>query len=146
MSVELTTPNWDELMRALNDLEQRVRRKALVRALEAGIEVVAGAIGRAAPRSAVPRGPGTGKTQGWRTGRHAADEVLRGKAQVTEFAASASVGWDTKANDPHFYMKFAEFGTSSIDARPFMEFATDQAADQAGEAMAAELEKELSSG
>lgn len=146
MSVDLIPPDFDALMRQLNELDDRLRKTTLARALTAGGEVVAAAIGRVAPRSAVPRGPGTGKTQGWRTGRHAADEVQRSKPQVTEFEASMRVGWDAGDNSPHFYMKYFEFGTSTRPASPFMEFALEQSVDEAGAVIAAEVERELMRG
>lgn len=145
MSVTIEAPTMDELMQSVNRLDDAVRKSVLTRTVDAGAEIVAAGIGQAAPRSKQSRPPG-GRTQTWRTGKHAADNVKRSRPKVTEFEASASVGWDTGANDPYFYMKFFEFGTSSISAKPFMEFGAQQAESEALAAMEQVLREELQVG
>lgn len=137
MTVELEAPNLDEFIQAVDKLDEKVRKQALKRTLEAGTGVVAAGIGKVAPRSKQPRRP-SGR-QSWRTGKHAADNVKRSTPRVTEFDASATVGWGTGANDPYFYMKFSEFGRWHQDPKPFMEFGLQQSE---GEAMA-EMERTL---
>ena len=141
MSVELEAPNLDEFIQVVDKLDEKVRKQTLKRTLEAGSGVVAAGIGKVAPRSKQTRGP-SGR-QSWRTGKHAAENVKRSTPRVTEFEASTTVGWETGANDPYFYMKFSEFGRYysrvGFRANPFMEFGLQQSE---GEAMA-EMERTL---
>jgi HK97 gp10 family phage protein len=148
MSMELEAPNLTEFVQAVDKLDEKVRKQALKRTLEAGSGVVAAGIGKVAPRSKQPRSP-SGR-QGWRTGKHAAENVKRSTPRVTEFDASTTVGWETGANDPYFYMKFSEFGRHysrvGFRANPFMEFGLQQSEGEAMAAMERILKEELGFG
>jgi HK97 gp10 family phage protein len=88
-------------------------------ALKAGAEILREEISARAPRSSSPRQPKP-KTQLWRTGEHAADHISISGVKKIDGVKSVTVGVQKGDNSHYFYLKFFEWGTSKMSARPFM--------------------------
>ncbi|BAU27631.1 HK97 gp10 family phage protein [Aneurinibacillus soli] len=120
-------------MQQLLDKLQSLGNKAKTvesRALKEGAEVLRSEIEARAPRSPSPRQP-KGKTQTWRTGKHAADNIKIGPVKVINGAKLLEIGIQKNDNSHYFYMKFKEWGTSKMSAEPFMEPAVTEKQSEA---------------
>lgn len=73
-----------------------------------------------APRSQSPRQPTPG-SQSWRTGKHAADNIKLSRVFRKEGEKYILIGIQRGDNSKYFYLKFFEYGTSKMPARPWAE-------------------------
>ncbi|MGI2748650.1 HK97-gp10 family putative phage morphogenesis protein [Bacillus cytotoxicus] len=89
------------------------------KALAAGGEPIRKAIAERAPRSTTPKPPS--KSEPWRTGKHAADQIKVTKARLEGGVKTVKIGLDKADRSPWFYLKFHEWGTSKMPAHPFVE-------------------------
>lgn len=109
-------------MQHLLDKLQSLGNRAKVvenRALKEGAEILRSEIAARAPRSSSPRQPKP-PTQTWRTGKHAADNIKMSGVKQKDGAKVIDVGIQKDDNSHYFYLKFHEWGTSKMSARPFM--------------------------
>lgn len=115
MSADFVFTGVDELASEL--VRMNVKKSEQNAILKQAIQPVADAASQIIPRSNVYRGP-TAKNS-WRTGQHAADNV------VVE-SASGVVGITMKGglqDGPYFYERFGEFGTVRESARGWIQAA-----------------------
>lgn len=116
-----------EGMRQLREKLQALGNRAKTvenQAIRAGAEVIRAGIAEYAPRSSFPRLPSS-KTQTWRTGEHAADNIKLSGIKQQGGAKFVAVGIQPNDNSHYFYLKFIEYGTSKMSAQPFMQRAID---------------------
>lgn len=125
-------------LKKLNAQSNRIENKAL----REGGKVILDEIKRRAPRSDVPRPPG-GKTQRWRTGKHAADLLKVGNVRREKGGKIVRVGLLKGDTSKIFYLKFHEWGTSKMPARPFMEPAQQEKEQEALQAIRDALKEGL---
>lgn len=116
-------------IKKLNSQSNRLENKAM----RAGAEIFHGAIVARAPRSLEPKQP-YGKTNKWRTGKHAADILKVGNIRKERGGKVIYVGLLKRDTSKAFYLKFHEWGTTKMPAQPFMEPA---AQEKQAEALAA---------
>ena len=131
---EMHLEGVDELKRALKELPEKMRKKAIRGALKEAGKVIQSAAKLSAPVLQAPtatRKPGTVKRniavraskfarQGGDEGVYIGIRPLSGSRQKKLGKASAK-----NPNDP-FYWRFVEFGTVKMAARPFMRTAASQ--------------------
>ncbi|RXI58985.1 HK97-gp10 family putative phage morphogenesis protein [Clostridium tetani] len=112
------------------------------KALKKAGELINEEIKARAPTSVSPRQP-KGKTQMWRTGKHAKELLkvsgIRSKNERKYVLAGLQRGDNSKA----FYLKFKEFGSSKESAQPFMAPAYESKKEEAKEVIKQELRKAL---
>lgn len=95
-------------------------KRAITPAMDEVTEEAARRLRARAPRSQKPQKPSKKKAQPWRDGKHAAEKInveplkMDRKGELLQFA-----GIRADDNSPGFYLKFHEFGTTQMDARPF---------------------------
>lgn len=143
----------DELKRALEDLPEKIRKRAVQKALRSAAGVIKAEAKRLAPVLKTPeeglRGPkyrkaGTVKKRisvraskfsrrGGNEGVFIGVKPLRGKADAKKFGRASA----RNPNDP-FYWWFLEFGTSKMRKRPFLGPAEKAKGQQAIERFMAE--------
>lgn len=119
----------DELARALKDLPEKIRRRAVRRALVIAARIIRDDAKARAPVLQIPtpyRNRGTVKrrisVRASKFDRRRGDEgvfinvrPIRGSAQIKRFGKAGA----KNPNDP-FYWRFLEFGTKFMQARPFL--------------------------
>lgn len=139
----------NELRMALQQLPERIQRKALANSVAKGARIIGNDAKRRVPvlKEFDPRRtPGLLKrlirvTRGVRRNTEAAAFVSvrrMTKKQVTEFKAKTGHKGADNPFDP-FYWTFVEFGTSKMAARPFLRPAFDHNKEAAARAIGAEL-------
>jgi HK97 gp10 family phage protein len=131
---------FDQLVSELNALGLR-GDKIEDKALAAGGEPIRKAISGLAPRSNSPK-PAS-KSEPWRTGQHAADNIRVTKAKMENGLKTVKVGIDKADRSPYFYMKFKEWGTSKMPAEPFIEPGFSSSKSEAIRAMTDILRDEM---
>jgi len=138
--LELT--GMDELIKQLYAIGERVAIRAENRALKEGAKVLQEEISRRAPRSAIPRQP-SGR-QVWRTGQHAADNIEASGVRTDKYGVKfVLVGAGKGDNSPYFYLKFHEWGTTKMSAKPFMGPAIETKQGEVFDTMANVLREEI---
>lgn len=131
--VSLDVEGMEELLQQLEELGAAVGR-AENAALRAGGTVLQEEVIRRAPRSPSPRQPSGRQT--WRTGQHAADNIEMSNVRTDQDGVKhVLVGTGKGDNSPYFYLKFLEWGTSRLRARPFMGPALIEKQDEVAGAM-----------
>lgn len=139
MSVEVS--GFDDIFKNLTEMGKDIE-KVEKKALKKAGKVVAKEISKNAPKSIMVK-KATKKSK-WRTGKHAADNVPVGRVKTDKYGEkSVSIGWDIGDNSPYFYMKFLEFGTSKITARPFMGRSLDNTEKEVFETITNEMKKAI---
>lgn len=132
----------DELIKQINAIGERVATRAENKALREGAKVLQEETSRRAPRSSASRSP-SGR-QKWRTGQHAADNIgvsnVRTDKDGTKYVL---VGITKGDNSPYFYLKFHEWGTTKMSARPFMGPAIEEKRSEIFGTMAGVLRGEI---
>jgi len=103
-------------IKKLNAQSNRVENKAM----REGAKLLRDAFSERAPRGPSPRQP-TSKSQRWRTGKHAADNIKVGNVRRDRGGKYVLVGVQKGDNSRYFYLKFHEWGTTKMPAKPFME-------------------------
>lgn len=105
----------------LNKLQSLGNRAKTVenQAVKAGAEILRNEIAARTPRSSSPRQPDS-PSQSWRTGQHAADNIKISSVKQKDGAKIIEVGIQKGDRSHYFYLKFHEWGTSKMSARPFM--------------------------
>ncbi|UNC91694.1 HK97-gp10 family putative phage morphogenesis protein [Candidatus Contubernalis alkaliaceticus] len=88
--------------------------------LKKGSEIIADEMRSRAPRSRSPRQPTSG-SQSWRTGKHAADNIKLSRVIRKDGQKYILTGIQPGDSSKYFYLKFFEFGSSKIEARPWCE-------------------------
>lgn len=104
-----------EMRRRLGNASERVVNKGL----RSGGEIIRQETSARAPRSDIPRKPGGKQT--WRTGKHAADNIKLSKITKEDGMRVIRIGIQRGDTHKYFYLKFFEFGTSKMPAKPFVE-------------------------
>lgn len=126
-------------LKKLNSQASRVENRALREAAK----IIHEEIVERAPRSVEPRKPGKNGSQKWRTGRHAADVLKVGNVTSKNGNKSIKIGLTRRDNSKAFYLKFHEWGTSKMPARPFMDPAALAKKDEARQKIAEILKEGL---
>lgn len=126
-----------EVRKKLSNGAERVANKGL----RAAAGVIREEVSSRAPRSATPRQP-SGK-QTWRTGLHAADNIKLSRVTREDGMKVIRIGVTRGDIHKYFYLKFFEFGTSKMAARPFVEPAFHAKKKHAINVMADEFRKGL---
>lgn len=117
------------------------------KAIKAAAAVLQPEISRRAPKSSVPRQPGT--RDKWRTGEHMADNIYISRIRRKEGMKFVKVGPSIADNSPYFYGKFHEWGTENewgstkLSASPFIQPSVQAKERAMVEAMKEELRKGL---
>lgn len=111
------------------------------KALAAGGEPIRKAIAERTPRSDSPKK--ASKSESWRTGQHAADNIKVTKAKKEGGIKTVRIGIDKADRSPYFYLKFHEWGTSKMAARPFVEPGFSSSKSEAIRAMTDVLRNEM---
>ncbi|MED4726993.1 HK97 gp10 family phage protein [Aneurinibacillus migulanus] len=109
-------------MQQLREKLERLGNRAKTienKALREGAEVLRNEIAARAPRSSSPRQPDS-PSQSWRTGQHAADHIKMSGVKQADGAKIIEVGIQKGDRSHYFYLKFHEWGTSKMSAKPFM--------------------------
>ncbi len=123
---DVTFEGMDELLSRVQELGARASRLEN-QAVQAGAKVVQKNISRRAPRSSQPRQPKeSAPSQSWRTGQHAADNIKISRVLKKDGVKTVEVGVQKGDNSHYFYLKFKEWGTSKMQAEPFMEPAAEE--------------------
>ena len=139
---EIELQGMEELLARLDEIGSRVASRAQNKALREAGEVLRAETSRRAPRSASPRPPSKG--QPWRTGRHAADNIAVSKVRTDKDGnRHVLVGLAKGDTSPFFYLKFHEWGTSKMSARPFMGPALEEKRNEIFNTMADVLREEI---
>lgn len=131
---------FDQLISELSNLGLR-GDKIEDRALAVGAEPIRQSISEYAPRSASPKP--SSKSEPWRTGQHAADNIRVTKAKNEDGLKTVKIGIDKADRSPFFYMKFVEWGTSKMPAQPFIEPGFSSSKTEAVRAMTDILRDEM---
>ncbi len=132
---DVTFEGMDELLKKLQELGTKASRLEN-QALQAGAKVVQKNISQRAPRSSQPRQPKeSAPSQTWRTGQHAADHIRLSRVKNKDGIKTVEVGVQKGDNSHYFYLKFKEWGTSKMQAEPFMEPAAEESRSDVIEAM-----------
>ena len=126
-------------LKKLNSQASRIENKALREAAKIILEEIV----QRAPRSVEPRKPGKKGSQKWRTGKHAADTLKVGNVTTKNGNKSIKVGLLRGDKSKAFYLKFHEWGTSKMSARPFMDPAALDKKEEAKQKMAEILREGL---
>jgi HK97 gp10 family phage protein len=105
MGAELNLTGFDELLSNLQVLGQKAVRVE-GDALKAGAAVLQEAMSKRAPRSPDAK-------------IHAADHIAISKVKFRDGSRYIMVGIERTDNSMFFYMKFHEYGTSKMTARPW---------------------------
>jgi HK97 gp10 family phage protein len=113
-------------LKQINNQASRLENSAL----RGGVKIILDEIEARAPRSDSPRQP-YGKTNRWRTGRHAADILKVGNVRRVQGGKAIYAGLLKGDTSKAFYLKFHEWGTTKIPARPFMEPAAQEKEQEA---------------
>lgn len=119
-------------LKKLNKQASRIENKALREAAK----IIHEEIVERAPKSTVPRLPGKNGSQKWRTGRHAAEFLKVGNVVNKNGNKSIKIGLTRGDNSKAFYLKFFEWGTSKMEADPFMDPAAIEKKEEAKQKMA----------
>lgn len=125
-------------LKQLNAKAVRVENSAL----RAGAQVYHDEFVRRAPRSLIPR-KAYGKTNRWRTGRHAADILKIGNVRRVPGGKAVYVGLLKGDTSKAFYLKFHEWGTTKMPAEPFMEPSAQEKEQEALATIRAKLKEGL---
>ncbi len=132
---DVTFEGMDELLKKVQELGARADRIEN-QAVQAGAKVVQKNISRRAPRSSQPRqSKESAPSQRWRTGLHAADNIKISRVKNKDGIKTVEVGVQKGDNSHYFYLKFKEWGTTKMDAEPFMEPAAEESKPEVIEAM-----------
>lgn len=126
-----------EVRKKLGDASERVASKGL----KAAAEVIREEVSSRAPRSVTPRQPSGRQT--WRTGLHAADNIKLSRVTREDGMKVIRIGITRGDIHKYFYLKFHEFGTSKMPARPFVEPSFHARKGQALQVLADEFRKGL---
>jgi len=122
MGAELSLTGFDELLSNLQNLGQKAVRVEGA-ALKAG-----GAILQAAMQKRAPRSPDAKE--------HAADHISISKVKFRDGQRFILVGVERTDNSKWFYLKFFEYGTSKMAARPWAAPAATESESEILDAMA----------
>lgn len=122
MGAELSLTGFDELLGNLQTLGQKAVRVE-GDALKAGAAVLQEAMKQRAPRSPDAK-------------IHAADHISISKVKFRDGQRYIMVGVERTDNSKFFYMKFHEYGTSRMSARPWAAPAASESEGGILEAMA----------
>lgn len=122
MPSEVKLEGFDQLLENIQQLGDRASRVEN-QALRAGALKLQKAIAIRAPRSN-------------ESNDHAADHIGISKVKLTNGIKTVSVGVERTDNSKYFYMKFIEYGTSKMVARPFMAPAAAESQKDIVDAMA----------
>lgn len=109
----------EELVKRLKRIANQANRLENS-ALRGGAKIINDEIVSRAPRSDEPRLPRAKKNL-WRTGKHAADILKVGNVRRIQGGKAIYAGLLKGDTSKAFYLKFHEWGTSKLPARPFME-------------------------
>ena len=120
---EFEFEGYAELLRSLSNMEDDIQNRVTKNALKKGAEVVRKKMSEEAPRSEEDK-------------RHAADHII---VIPTNLQDKVFIGNDAEG----YYLKFVEFGTSSIPANPFGERTARLAKDDAQIEMGKSIKKDL---
>lgn len=120
---EFELEGYDELLRSLSNLEDDIQNHVTKNALKKGAEVIRKKMSEEAPRSEEDK-------------RHAADHII---IIPTNLKDTTYIGNDAEG----YYLKFVEFGTSSIPANPFGERTARLAKDDAQIEMSKSIKRDL---
>lgn len=127
MGTELNLEGMDQLLASLQTLGNKASRVENS-ALRAGAGVLQKEIEKRAPRSPMSDKQAPDH-------RHAADHISVSKIKLKGGTRHILVGIEKGDNSEFFYMKFHEFGTSKMPARPFMDPAARESRGAVLEAM-----------
>ena len=75
--------------------------------------------------------------------KHLKDNIPINKEETIDGNHAVSVGWTKKDNSEFFYSKYLEWGTSKMDASPFMQPAIDKKGKKSYEILVDEITKGL---
>ena len=75
--------------------------------------------------------------------KHLKDNIPIKKEQTIDGTHAVSIGWTKQDNSEFFYSKYLEWGTSKMDAKPFMQPAIDKKSKKAYEILIDEITKGL---
>ncbi len=132
---DVTFEGMDELLTKVQELGATAGRLEN-QAVQAGAKVVQTNISRRAPRSTQPRQPKeSAPSQSWRTGQHAADNIKISKVLKRNGVKTVQVGIQKGDNSHYFYLKFHEWGTSKMQAQPFMGPAAEESKSEVMDTM-----------
>ena len=120
MGADLEFKGFEELTAKLVEKGKNISRIEN-KALKESAKVLLDEIKRRAPRSQnLRKNPKSGKHT-WRTGEHAADNISISRVNTDKYGnKNVFVGVEKGDTSPYFYMKFLEWGTSTIMATPFV--------------------------
>lgn len=129
-SISVTTEGGADIIAALTNLSADLGGAALVAAVQAGAEII-----RDEAEARAPRSDGAGH---YPAGGHGADHIIVA-TEDKPGEAVAKVGPEKDA----WYLRFAEFGTSTQAADPWLRPAADNNAEAVKSAMADVIRKRL---
>ncbi|MMZ49679.1 hypothetical protein D1872_113840 [compost metagenome] len=118
MGAKMEVQGMQQMLNKLQSLGNKAKTVES-QALKAGAEVLRSEIAARAPRSSSPRQPNS-PSQSWRTGQHAADHIKMSGVKQADGAKIIEVGIQKGDRSHYFYLKFHEWGTSKMSAKPFM--------------------------
>lgn len=129
-----------ELVDMANDIGSAAN-KLQNKALRQGAAIFEDEMRKRAPESDVPRKP-TAK-QKWRTGDHASKLIKAGSVISGKNGKYILTGIQRGDNSEAFYLKFHEFGTSKMNAQPFVAPSYESKKEEVRRAVAEELRNGL---
>ncbi|MCD3351264.1 hypothetical protein G8V03_09725 [Clostridium botulinum D/C] len=131
----------DSLIHKLEDMG-KAGAKVQNSALKKAGEVINEEIKANAPTSSSPRPP-RGKTQMWRTGKHAKELLKVSGVKSKNGIKHVDVGLQKGDTSKAFYLKFYEFGSSKTPATHFMGKAYESKKEEAKEVIKQEIKNAL---
>jgi len=125
---KITLDGMDELVKKLYDISERVGVQAENKALREGAEIVRVDAGRRAPRSELDK-------------PHLADNIIKSNVKTDRRSGIKYI--DVGPGKGFFYGLFIEYGTSKIEAKPFLSTAYKENRNEVLKTMADVLRKEI---
>lgn len=135
----------DEFLETLNRKLGEASDRVVNNGLKKAGEIIKASMVSKAPKSDSPRQPAEG-TQNWRTGGHAADGIKLSRIVRKDGEKYLLVGIQRGDNSKYFYLKFFEYGTSKMSARPWAYPAFYESKDAALAVLGEEFRKGLMEG